>query len=496
MGKNWVSSTLATVLVVIGLFIGLSNALTGCSRGTSMARVVDGLRSPFTILQEESVDHKRFKKSFRQMAAMDGFRSTQLRHFFDAYDRVRTEYVNKIDDKFLMDLAIKGVEQAKGDPGKIPSVKVIESALDTMVSSLDPHSSYMNPREYRDSQATTSGQFGGLGIEIKMTDGFIEIISPMADTPAFRAGLKSGDFITHVDGISIKEMSLGSAVRRLRGRPGSDVKITILRSDVGSFFVTLTRAIIRVQPVKSRIEGNIGVLRITHFNVRTLETMEHAIQEIRSKLGARLKGLVIDLRNNPGGLLNQSVDIADAFLNSGKIVSVRDRDGEVRGFEAQYGDIINGLPIVILINRGSASASEIVAGALQDHRRATLMGMRSFGKGSVQTITPLYWDGALRLTTALYYLPTGRTIQGAGVNPDLIISDKKASEGKREVDLPNALIMPNHIASVKVGRQLNLDWCPAAGNRKEDKLLGCAVMFLDSGSKENFFALLIARKNL
>jgi carboxyl-terminal processing protease len=209
-----------------------------------------------------------------------------------------------------------------------------------------------------------------------------------------------------------------------------------------------------------------------------------------------MAGLVVDLRNNPGGLLNQSVAITDAFLNGGKIISVRDREGEVRGFEAQKGDIAGGLPIVVLINRGSASASEIVAGVLQDHRRATLMGLRSFGKGSVQTIAPLDWGGALKLTTALYYLPSGRTIQGSGIDPDLIVLEKEKTTGKREADLPNALLTQGRVQQKLTSREILVDQCPAVGGKKKDKLLGCAVMFLTSGSQENFITLLNARKKL
>lgn len=488
--------TLTTMSFVVFLLFTLSNSLTGCSGGTTMARVVGGLNAPFGNLQQSTMDYQRFEKIYRQLAANDTARATQLRHFSDAYHRVRAEYVHAISDKKLIDFAIKGLNAIEGRPGTIPSEIVIEAALDSMLSSLDPHSGYMNPQEFRDSQASTSGEFGGLGIEIKMTDGLIEIISPMVDTPAYQAGLKSGDLITHVNGNSIKQMSLGSAVRRLRGKPGSDVRITIRRSGVGSFLVTITRAIIKVIPVKWHIEGNIGVVRITRFNLRSLNALEDAVRNIRSQLGPTLAGLVVDLRNNPGGLLNQSVAITDAFLSQGKIVSVRDREGEMRRFDAENGDITGGLPIVVLINRGSASASEIVAGALQDHRRATLMGLRSFGKGSVQTIAPLDWDGALRLTTALYYLPSGRTIQGAGVDPDLVVLGKEETGGKREADLPNALLTTGQVRKNIKSRQLQVDKCPAAGNEKKDKLLGCAVLFLTSGSKENFIALLNARKNL
>lgn len=496
MIKNWIPRPLAIVLVVVAIFAGLSNSLTGCSGGTPMARVFGGFNAPFARVQENTPDYQRFKKIYGEVAANDGLRVSQLRHFSDAYHRVRSEYVHKIDDATLINAAIKGVQKIDGVPGTIPSTKVIEAALDSMISSLDPHSSYMNPQEYRDTQVVTSGEFGGLGIEIKMTGGLIEIISPMVDTPAFRAGLKSGDLITHVEGDAIKSMSLGDAVHRLRGKPGSDVRITIRREGVGSFPVTITRAIIKVQPVKWRIEGDIGVVQVTHFNLKSEDALEDAVDNIRAQLGLKLKGLVIDLRNNPGGLLNQSVAIADAFLNHGKIVSVRDRDGEVRGFDAHVGDISGGLPIVVLINRGSASASEIVAGALQDHRRATVMGVRSFGKGSVQTIAPLDWDGALRLTTALYYLPSGRTIQGSGVDPDFNVVGEKGNGGKREADLPNALKTTGQAGELLAARQLPEGSCPVAGVNKKDKLLGCAVMFLRSGSQENFLALMNARKNL
>ncbi len=494
--KPWIPRPLAIVLVVVALFVGLSNSLTGCSGGMPMARVFGGYSSPFARFQENTPDYKRFKKIYSEVATNDGFKAQQLRHFSDAYHRVRREYVHNLEDNVLINAAITGVEKLEGARGTIPSSKVIEAALDSMITSLDPHSSYMNPEEYRDSQVVTSGEFGGLGIEIKLTDGLIEIISPMVDTPAYRAGLKPGDFITHVEGDPVKKMTLGDAVHRLRGKPGSDVHITIRREGAGSFPVTITRAIIKVQPVKWRVEGNIGVVQITHFNLRSKDALEDAVDNIRAQLGSRLQGLVIDLRNNPGGLLNQSVAIADAFLNHGKIVSVRDRTGEVRGFEAHLGDIAGGLPIVVLINRGSASASEIVAGALQDYRRATVMGVRSFGKGSVQTIAPLDWDGALRLTTALYYLPSGRTIQGSGVDPDLSVIGKQSSGGKREADLPNALKTAGQAGEVLAGRQLQKDSCPEAGKNKKDKLLGCAVMFLRSGSQANFLALMNARKSL
>jgi carboxyl-terminal processing protease len=492
--RNVVVNSWMPILAAVVLLVGLSNTLTGCSTGTPMARVFGGYSSSFSSNKDNSSHYQKFKKIYFALAADDGSKRLQLRHFSDAYDRVIEDYVSGINDEKLFKSAIMGIQAVNGVPGSIPSVKLIEAALDSMVSSLDPHSTYMNPQEFRNSQVMTSGQFGGLGVKIKMTNGLIEIISPMVDTPAYRAGLKSGDLITHVEELSIKEMSLNSAIQRLRGQPGSLVRITIRREGVGDFPVTLTRAIIKVQPVKWHIEGNIGVIHITHFNSRSLDALEKAMQSIHKSLGVGLKGVVVDLRNNPGGLLSQAVGVTDAFLDQGKIVTIRDRDDEVRSFNAQKGDISDGLPIVVLINRGSASASEIVAGALQDHRRATLMGMRSFGKGSVQTIIPLDWDGALRLTTALYYLPSGRTIQSSGVDPDFNVIGKKTGNEKREADLPNSLKTTGQVGQLLVDRQLNIDNCAAAGNDNKDKLLGCAVMYLNLNPQENFILHLANRK--
>ncbi len=462
-----------------------------------MARVFGGFNSSFSRSHENTADYQRFRQIYNKYAGRDGNRVQQIRHFSDAYQRVRSEYVHQIPDSELINAAITGIKKLPGKPGQISSVDVAEAALDSLLASLDPHSSYLNPEEFRESQVVTSGQFGGLGIEINMEDGLIKIISPIADTPAYRAGLKAGDLITHVDGDPIKGMSLMEAVRRLRGRPRTDVRLTISRPGHGDFQVTITRAIIQVQPVKWHREGDVGVIRLTHFIQSSEEALEEAFEGIKSGAKSRLKGIVLDLRNNPGGLLNQSVAVADAFLNHGKIVSVRDRIGEVRGYTAQTGDLASGLPIVVLINRGSASASEIVAGALQDHGRATVMGVRSFGKGSVQTIAPLDWDGALRLTTALYYLPSDRTIQGFGVTPNISVFGKDGVDGRREADLPNALPgAQKGVAGANASNRLQEDACPKAGRKKDDKLLGCALMLLRSGSHENFLALMGARKSL
>ena len=486
-------------LAVIVLFAALSNSLVGCSSGTSSARVFTGLDLGFSRNYEKTPDFQRFKEVYDEYASNDGARDQQFRHFSDAFDRIRSDYVHMTDDQKLLAAAITGIGKLEGRPGSLPSSQVTEAALDSLIRTLDPHSSYLNPEEYKESRVVTSGEFGGLGIEINMAQDLqvIRIISPIADTPAYRAGLKTGDLITHVDGDPIRGMGLRDAVRRLRGKRGTDVRLSIRRPGAGKFAVTITRAVIQIQPVKWRVEGDVGIVRVTHFISTSEDALEDALQEIRSRLGNRMAGLVLDLRNNPGGLLKQSVAVADAFLQEGEIVSVRNRAGDSRGFSAGRGDISNGLSLVVLINRGSASASEIVAGALQDHRRAIVMGTQSFGKGSVQTISPLDWDGALRLTTALYYLPSGRTIQGSGVVPDIRIDDgSPATQGRRESDLPNTLNSGSNGGSRSARHNLAEKNCPAAGKDGKDKVLGCAVMLLRSGSEDNFLALMGQRKSL
>ena len=481
-----------TVLLVI-----LTGILTGCG-DLSMARVFPGFDIRFKRSLEASAEYERFKTRFGEVTQADGSQRQQLKHFANAFERVRDDYVHATDEAKMIQTAVGALDKIKGESRKVSPAEASESALDAIMATLDPHSSYLNPQEYRESQVATSGQFGGLGIEINLEDGLIRVISPIADTPAYRAGIKAGDLITHVDGDAIKGMSLMQAVRRLRGAPDSDVTLRIRRDAKGEFDVVIRRAIIRIQPVKWATEGNIGVIRVTHFIQSSETVLESAMDQVRAKLGANLKGIVLDLRNNPGGLLSQSVAVSDAFLHRGTVVSVRDRDGNGRSFDAHNGDISGGLPMVVLINRGSASASEIVAGALQDHGRAAIMGRQSFGKGSVQTISPLDWDGALRLTTALYYLPSGRTIQGSGVTPDIVVKAAKATGGRpREADLPRAFEGDgNKPAAAAAAPELLEENCPAAGVDGKDKLLGCAVMRLKAGSEKNFFALIGVRKSL
>ena len=351
----------------------------------------------------------------------------QLSLFGDVFERVRSEYVEDVSDEQLIEAAVNG-----------------------MLSALDPHSSYLSPKNFREMQTQTRGEFGGLGIEVTMENGVVKVVSPIDETPAFRAGLKSGDLITHLDGEPVQGLTLSEAVEKMRGKVGSDLKLTVRRENLDPFNVTVTRDIIKIRSVRSRMEGgDIAYVRITSFSEQTTSGVEQSIKSLRKKAKGKLAGVVIDLRNNPGGLLDQSVKVSDAFLDQGEIVSTRSRrPDESRRFNAKAGDITDGLPIVVMVNGGSASASEIVAGALQDHRRAIVLGTRTFGKGSVQTIIPLSGNGAIRLTTARYYTPSGRSIQAKGIEPDILVEQAKVEKitrpgVKREEDLRGRLENPS-----------------------------------------------------
>jgi carboxyl-terminal processing protease len=347
----------------------------------------------------------------------------QLNLFAEVFERVRSDYVEEVSDETLVETAING-----------------------MLSSLDPHSSYLNAKNYKDMQVQTRGEFGGLGIEVTMENGLVKVVSPIDDTPAAKAGIKPNDLITHLDGEPITGLTLPEAVEKMRGPVNSDIKLTIRREGKDPFDVSLTRAIVKIQSVKSHLEGdNIGYIRITSFNEQTDTGLQNAIKTLKQQAGNKLVGYVLDLRNNPGGLLDQAIAVSDAFLDRGEIVSTRGRRSEdAQRFNARPGDLANGLPMVVLINGGSASASEIVAGALQDHHRAVLLGTKSFGKGSVQTIIPLPGHGAMRLTTARYYTPSGRSIQAKGIEPDILVEAakiEKVATGtiRHEADLRGAL---------------------------------------------------------
>jgi carboxyl-terminal processing protease len=360
-------------------------------------------------------------KAAAPQANSDTYRQLDL--FGEVFERVRADYVEEVTDEQLVEAAING-----------------------MLSALDPHSSYMNAKNFRDMQVQVRGEFGGLGIEVTMENGLVKVVSPIDDTPAARGGLKPGDFITHIDGEAVAGLSLNEAVERMRGPVNSDIKLTIRREGRDPFEVKLTRAIVKIQSVKSHLDGSdIGYIRITSFNEQTDSGLQSAMKSLKSQAGDKLAGIVLDLRNNPGGLLDQAIAVSDDFLEQGEIVSTRGRHPEDGArYNARAGDITNGLPMVVLINGGSASASEIVAGALQDHHRAVLLGTKSFGKGSVQTIVQLPGHGAMRLTTARYYTPSGRSIQAKGIEPDISVEPAKierltVAEGRHEADLRGAL---------------------------------------------------------
>jgi carboxyl-terminal processing protease len=328
----------------------------------------------------------------------------ELNLFGEVFEDVRAHYAGKVDDDQLM-----------------------ESAINGMLTSLDPHSNYLNTKNFDDMKVQTRGEFGGLGIEVSMENGIVKVVSPIDDTPAARAGLKPGDLITALDGQPVQGMTLPQAVDKMRGPVNSDIRLTIQRKGRDPFDVKLTRATIRIQSVRSHLVGDdIGYIRITSFNEQTDVGLNNAIKSIKQQAGNKLRGIVLDLRNNPGGLLDQAVAVANVFIDKGEIVSTRGRrSDDAQRFDARSGAIAAGLPLAVLINGGSASASEIVAGALQDHHRAILLGTKSFGKGSVQTIIPLPGHGAMRLTTARYYTPSGRSIQAKGIEPDIVVEAAK-----------------------------------------------------------------------
>ncbi|MBL6959120.1 MAG: S41 family peptidase [Rhodospirillales bacterium] len=357
-----------------------------------------------------------------------------LNLFGDVFERVRSDYVEAPTDQ-----------------------EMIEAAISGMLTSLDPHSSYMNAKSFRDMQVNTRGEFGGLGIQVTMEGGYVKVISPIDDTPAFRAGIKPSDLITHLDGKAIRGLTLNQAVDRMRGKVGSDIKLTVRREGKDPFDVTITRAVIKIKSVRSRAEKKVAYIRITQFNEQTDKGLKKEMAKLQKEIGSEIQGYVLDLRNNPGGLLDQAIAVSDAFLEKGEIVSTRSRRPEdTQRFNARPGDLADGLPLVVLVNGGSASASEIVAGALQDHRRAVIMGTKSFGKGSVQTIMPLSGHGAMRLTTARYFTPSGRSIQAKGIDPDIVVKQARietldAPKRRFESDLRNALDNGGDAKSKKPG---------------------------------------------
>lgn len=349
-----------------------------------------------------------------------------LNLFGDVFERVRADYVEKTSDEELIEAAVNG-----------------------MLTSLDPHSSYLNAKRFNEMKVQTQGEFGGLGIEVTMDSGLVKVVSPIDDTPAFKAGIQPGDIITHIDGEQVQGMTLPEAVDKMRGAVGSDIKLTIRRGDREPFDVTLTRAVIKIKSVRSRLDGKVGYVRISSFSEQTDIGLQEEVEKLKKEADGQLQGLVLDLRNNPGGLLTQAVSVSDDFLDQGEIVSTRSRTPEdAQRYNAKPGDLVEGLPVVVIVNGGSASAAEIVAGALQDHGRAIILGTKSFGKGSVQTIIPLAGHGAMRLTTARYYTPSGRSIQAVGIEPDIVVEQarletvEQTAAQRREADLRGALDLP------------------------------------------------------
>jgi carboxyl-terminal processing protease len=397
-------------------------------------------------------------------AAADTYK--QLNLFGDVFERVRQDYVEKPDDG-----------------------KLVESAINGMLAGLDPHSSYMDPKAYREMQVQTHGEFGGLGMEVTIEDGLIKVVAPIDETPAAKAGILANDIITHVDGEPLQGLTLNQAVEKMRGPVNTKIKLTIRRKGQDKpIEVTLTRDVIRVRSVRSRIEGgDIGYIRITQFTQQTSDGLRKAISDISSQVSVdKLKGYIIDLRNNPGGLLDQAVSVSNAFLSRGEIVSIRGRaadEGQRFSARSSGGDLTKGKPLVVLVNGGSASASEIVAGALQDHKRATLIGTRSFGKGSVQTIIPLGADkGALRLTTARYFTPTGRSIQAKGVVPDIEVLQDVPEELKSRLDSKGEASLRGHLKAVGEEETGSQSYVPP--DPKDDKALKQADDLL-RGAKTN-----------
>jgi carboxyl-terminal processing protease len=394
--------------------------------------------------------------SARAAASSDTYRHLNL--FGDVFERVRSDYVEKPEDG-----------------------KLVETAINGMLAGLDPHSSYMDGKSFRDMQIQTRGEFGGLGIEVTMEDGLVKVVAPIDETPAAKAGILANDVITHLDDEAVQGLTLNQAVEKMRGPVNTKIKLRVMRKGAEKpLEISITRDIIRVRSVRSRTEGDdVAYIRVTQFNEQTTEGVKKMIGDLTSQIPAdKLKGFVIDLRNNPGGLLDQAISVSDAFLERGEIVSTRGRNvEETQRFNARAGDLTKGKPVIVLINGGSASASEIVAGALQDHKRATVLGTRSFGKGSVQTIIPLgAGNGALRLTTARYYTPSGKSIQAKGITPDIEVLQDVPDEMKARADSKGESSLRGHLKADGDEQTGSQSYIPP--DPKDDKALKMAIDLL------------------
>ncbi|MFL6803080.1 MAG: S41 family peptidase [Xanthobacteraceae bacterium] len=398
-------------------------------------------------------------------AVADTYR--QLNLFGDVFERVRSDYVERPDDG-----------------------KLVESAINGMLQGLDPHSSYMDPKSFKDMQIQTRGEFGGLGIEVTMEEGLVKVVAPIDDTPAHKAGVMAGDIITHLDDEPVQGLTLNQAVEKMRGPVNTKIRLKIMRKGQDKTTeVTIVRDIIRVRSVRSKVEGDeVAYIRLTQFNEQTTEGLKKAIADMTAQIGNdKLKGYVLDLRNNPGGLLDQAISVSDAVLEKGEIVSTRGRNAEeTQRFNARAGDLTKGKPIIVLINGGSASASEIVAGALQDHKRATVIGTRSFGKGSVQTIIPLgSGNGALRLTTARYFTPSGTSIQAKGIKPDIEVLQDVPEELKARTDTKGEASLRGHLKADGDEQTGSQSYIPP--DPKDDKALKMGVDLLRGATNNAAF---------
>ncbi len=376
---------------------------------------------------QDKTDKKAAAKEDKKKKEDDQATTLQMMDLFgDVFEKVRSDYVEEVSDK-----------------------KLIEAAINGMLTSLDPHSSFLNADDYKDMQEQTKGEFGGLGIEVTLKNGLVYVVAPIDDTPAFKAGIKAGDYISHIDGEAVYGMTIGDAVKKMRGKPGENITLKIIREgDKKPFDVTLARDIIKIKSVKSKTYDDVGYIRITSFTENTGKQVADAINKILKDAGKdKIKGFVLDLRNNPGGLLTEAISVSDDFLVKGEVVSTRGRNPrDSQKFSATAGDVTNGMPLVVLINSGSASASEIVSGALQDQKRALIMGEKSFGKGSVQTVIPVSSDSAIRLTTSRYYTPSGKSIQAEGITPDIEVKQGKLTY-EDEIDRTKEADLKGHLAN-------------------------------------------------
>ena len=484
--------------------------VAGCVPGGLHWSLLSAGHASFEDAADEFPEFADVSRAFDRLvspAPEEEERNSQLDLFAEVFEKAYHEYVEPVSAQAMVLLLLEGFQAAEdaAEPGDLASSgagaddtdaataaaaapaepvnplaaeNLMRAGLSGMLTGLDPHSGYLPPDIYQEMRLRTRGEFGGIGIEVTMEDGFVKIVAPIDDTPGQRAGLQTGDLITHVDGKAIQGLTLGEAVQLMRGRSGTDVRLDIRRPPaVETFAVIITRAVVRIRAVQARAEGRVGVLRITTFNERAEDGVRRAVRDLARDIDDPIAGYVLDLRNNPGGLLEQALGVADIFLPGGEIVSTRSRRSDAaRRFSADRFDVSAGAPIVVLINGGSASAAEIVSGALQDHDRALIVGTPSFGKGSVQTIMPLDDGGAVRLTTARYYTPSGRSIQLTGIVPD-ILSEQDGDTTTRESDLDNAL--PAEVVTNGGDVRTLADACPDQAG-EDDPVMACAIYLLEA----------------